>query len=146
MRVHCLLACVACLTLASPAQDWQECKPTGDYSFNDVKAAIHRVTSSGGYSGWDEKTFNRSGDLVAVAVLKTLDDSEMASPESAKWVLLIIRWAFDCPQNCVKVTDDRHPRMSLLLLEHLNEITRGKMRAEIEEVKQYILQQARKVN
>ena len=33
---------------------------------------------------WDEKTFARSGDLVAVAVLKTLDDSEMASPESAK--------------------------------------------------------------
>jgi hypothetical protein len=146
MRVHCLLACVVFLSLVSPAQDWQECKPTGDYSFNDVKAAIHRVTSSGMYSGWDEKTFNRSGDLVAVAVLKTLDDGEMASPESAKWVLLIIRWAFACPQNCVKVTNDRRPRVSLLLLEHLNEITRGKMQAEIEEVKQYILQQARKVN
>jgi|GEM_PF-5617267 len=26
------------------------------------------------YSGWDEKTFNRSGDLVAVAVLKTLEE------------------------------------------------------------------------
>lgn len=146
MRVHCLSACIVFLTLASQAQDWQECKPTGDYSFNDVKAAIHRVTSSGMYSGWDEKTFNRSGDLVAVAVLKTLDDSEMASPENAKWVLLIIRWAFACPQYCVKVTDDRRPRISLLLLEHLNEITRGKMHAEIEEAKQYILQQARKVN
>jgi len=146
MRVPCLLACVVFLSLASPAQDWQECKPTGDYSFNDVKAAIHRVTSSGMYSGWDEKTFARSGDLVAVAVLKTLGDSEMASPESAKWVLLIIRWAFACPQYCVKVTDDRRPRISLLLLEHLNQITRGKMQVEIEEVKQYILQQARKVN
>ena len=57
----------------------------------------------------------------------------------------MIRSAFACPQYCVKVTDDRRPRVSLLLLEHLNEITRGKMRAEIEEVKQYILQQARKV-
>lgn len=146
MRVHFFLACVVFLSLASPAQDWQECKPTGGYSFNDVKAAIHRVTSSGIYSGWDEKTFTRSGDLVAVAVLKTLDDSEMASPESAKWVLLIIRWSFACPQSCVKVTDDRRPRISLLMLEHLNEITRGKMQAEIEEVKQYILQQARKVS
>lgn len=86
MRVRCLSACVVFLSLACPAQDWQECKPTGDFSFNDVKAAVHRVTSSGMYSGWDEKTFFRSGDLVAVAVLKTMDDSEMASPQTAKWV------------------------------------------------------------
>jgi hypothetical protein len=38
------------------------------------------------------------------------------------------------------VTDDRHPRMTLLPLEHLNEITRGKMQAEIEEAKQFVLQ------
>jgi hypothetical protein len=36
--------------------------------------------------------------------------------------------------------------MTLLLLEHLNEVTRGKMKPDIEEVKQYIVQQARKVN
>src|ERR1700722_10891279 len=123
MRVHFLFVCVAFLALESPAQDWQDCKPEGDYSFNDVKAAVHRVTSSRMYSGWDEKTFNRSGDLVAVAVLKMLDDSEMASPETAKFVLVMVRMAFDCPEYCVKVTDDRRPRMTLLLLEHLNEIT-----------------------
>ena len=144
MRAYCLFACLVFLALASPAQDWQECKPKGDYSFNDVKAAVRRVTSSGMYSGWDEKTFNRSGDLVAVAVLKTLDDTEMASPESAKWVLLVVRDSFACPQYCVKVTDDRRPRITLLLLEHLNDITRGKMQADIEEVKQFILQQASK--
>jgi len=129
------------LTLAVWAQDWQECKPEGDYSFNDVKAAIHRVMSSGMYSGWDEKTFYRSGDLVAVAVLKTLDDGEMVSPEHAKAVLRIIRSAFACPQYCVKVSDDRRPRMTLLLLEHLNEITGWKMQTDIEEVKHFILLQ-----
>lgn len=97
-------------------------------------------------SGWDEKMFNRSGDLVAVAVLKTLEDGEMMSSESVKFVLLIVRMAFECPQYCVKVTDDRRPRMTLLLLEHLNEITRGKMQADIEEAKQFILQQASKAN
>jgi len=60
--------------------------------------------------------------------------------------MLVIRSAFACPQYCVKVTDDRRPRISLLLLKHLDEITRGKMHAEIEEVKQYIQQQARKAN
>jgi hypothetical protein len=132
-------------SLAALAQDWQGCKPEGDYSFNDVKAAVHRVTRFRMYSGWDEKTFDRSGDLVAVAVLKTLDDSEMASPESAQFLLLIIRMAFQCPQ-CVKVTDDRRPRVTLLLLEHLNEITSGKMQADIEEVKHLILQPAGKAN
>ena len=132
--------------VAARAQDWQACKPQGDYSFNDVKAAIHRVMSSGVWTGWDEKTFNRSGDLVAVAVLKTLDDSEMASSDHVKDVLEIIRSAFSCPDRCVKVSDDRRPRMTLLLLEHLNEITAGKMRTDIEEVKQFVLQQARTTN
>jgi hypothetical protein len=36
--------------------------------------------------------------------------------------------------------------MTLLLLEHLNEITHRKMQRDIEEVKQYVEQQARKVN
>lgn len=36
--------------------------------------------------------------------------------------------------------------MTLLLLEHLNEITNGKMKPEIEEAKLYILQQASKAN
>jgi hypothetical protein len=145
MRVHCLLIFVFLASLAAVAQDWQACKPEGDYSFNDVKAAVHRVTSSRMYSGWDEKTFNRSGDLVAVAVLKTLEDSEMSSPGSVKFVLLIVRMAFECPQ-CVKVADDRRPRMTMLLLEHLNEITGGKMQTDIEEVKHFILQQAGKAN
>jgi hypothetical protein len=142
MRVDCLLVFVLLGSITVSAQDWQACKPEGDYSFNDVKAAVHRVMSSRMYTGWDEKTFNRSGDLVAVAVLKTLDDNEMSSPESAKWVLLVIRWAFACTQYCVKVTDDRRPRMTLLLLEHLNEITGGKVQTDIEEAKRFILQQA----
>ena|ERR1700751_105744 len=145
MRVRCLLMFVFLGSLA-PAQDWQACKPHGDYSLNDVKAAVRQVTSSQGYSGWDIKAFNRSGDLVAVAVLKTLDDSDMASPEHAASVLLILRMAFECLQRCVKVTEDRRPRMTLLLLEHLNEVTGGRMKPEIEEAKLYILEQASKAN
>ena len=142
MRSYRVFVCVVFLALAVWAQDWQECKPEGDYSFNDVKAAIHRVITAQVYSSWDEKMFYRSGDLVAVAVLKTLDDSEMASPDHAKDVLRIIRSAFACPEYCVKVADDRRPRMTLLLLEHLNEITGGKMQTDIEEVRHFILQQA----
>ena len=146
MKADCLLLCIVSLTVAASAQDWQSCKPDGDYSFNDVKAAIHRVTSSGMYTGWDEKTFNRSGDLVAVALLKSMDDTEMESPETVKRILVVIREAFACPQRCVKVTDDRRPRIALLLLEHLNEVTRGKVQADVMEVKEFILKQTSKAN
>ena len=141
MRRGYLFVFVVLLTFGASAQDWQACKPEGDYSFNDVKAAVQRVTNSRMYSGWDEKTFARSGDLVAVAVLRTLDDSEMASLENTKFVLLILRMAFYCPQNCVKVTDDRRPRMTLLLLEHLNEITHREITTEVEEARRFLLQQ-----
>jgi hypothetical protein len=133
------------MLVPSVQETCRACTPEGDYSFNDVKAAVHRVTSSRMCSGWDEKTFNRSGDLVVVAVSKTLEDCEMSSPGNVKSVLLIVRMAFDCPQ-CVKVTDDRRPRMTLLFLEHLNEIGGGKMQTDIEEVKHFILQQAGKAN
>lgn len=146
MRTRYLLVCMAFLSLATSAQDWQSCRPEGDYSFNELKEAVHRVTSSQGYFGVDEKIFNRSGDLVAVALLKALDDREMASPEHANFVLLILRMAFGCPQRCVQVTDDRRPRMTLLLLDRLNEITRRKMHTEIEETRQFILEQAGKAN
>jgi hypothetical protein len=134
---------VMLLALAASGQDWQDCKPGGDYSFKDVKAAVRRVTTSGMYSGWDEKTFNRSGDLVAVAVIHTLDDSQMASPEGAKNVLVVLRAAFACPARCVQVTDDRHPSVTLLLLEHLRDIAGGKMQPEIDAAKKFILQQAK---
>ena len=130
MRGHGSFVWVLFLVLAASAQDWQTCKPQGDSSFNKVKAAVYRVTSSGMWQGWDTKTFARSGDLVAVAVLKTLDDTEMGSEEHAKEVLEILRNAFFCPQDCVKVADDRRPRITLLLLEHLNEITGGKNEGE----------------
>lgn len=138
-----LLFVFVVVALATHAEDWQSCKPEGDYSFNDVKAAVQRVISSHAYSGWDEKTFNRSGDLVAVAVLKTLEDSEMASSENAKDVLLILRSAFACPERCVKVADDRRPRTTLLLLKHLNEITDGRMHREIERAQHFVQQQGK---
>jgi hypothetical protein len=55
MRVHCLLTFLFLGSLAVAAQDWQACKPEGDYSFNDVKAAVQRVTSSRMYSGWTRR-------------------------------------------------------------------------------------------
>ena len=97
------------------------------------------------HTGWDEKRFSRFGDLVAVAVLQTVEDSEMATPGRAKDVLTILRAAFGCPQRCVEVPDDRRPRATPLLLEHLQEITHGDAQSDIDQAKKFILEQTRNV-
>ena len=138
-----LLIVMLVVSSLAAGQDWQAYKPEGDYSFNQVKDAVRRVTGTGTYTGWDDKAFSRYGDLVAVAILETLEDSEMASPEGAKSVLIILYGAFGCPQRCVRVVDERRPRVTLLLLEHLRAITGGKLLREIEDAKKHILEQAR---
>src|SRR5947209_4102686 len=92
-------------SLAS-GQDWKDFRPEGEYSFNQVKDAVRRVTTTGAYTGWDDKAFSRSGDMVAVAVLQTLDDEDMASRQGARNVLVILRMAFGCPSYCVKTIDE----------------------------------------
>src|ERR1700736_4053533 len=113
---HTLLPTVLLVALVASGQDWQDCKSDSSYSFKEVKDSVHRVTTSRMYTGSDEKTFIRSGDLVSVAILQTLTDSEMTSPETLNFVLLILRDAFACPNRCVSVVGDRQPRIALLLL------------------------------
>ena len=140
--VHLLLVIVLSLPPLAFGQDWQDCKPDGDFSFKEIKAAVRRVTTGNGYTGWDEKTFFRSGDLVAVAILQTIADKDMSSPEGTKSVLSIVRTAFECPQRCIKATDDRHPRVTLLLLDHLREITPQNTHSDIAEAEKFILKQS----
>jgi len=140
---HTLLPAVLLVALVASGQDWQDCKTDSSYSFKEVKDSVHRVTTSRMYTGWDEKTFIRSGDLVSVAILQTLNDSEMTSPETLEFVLWILREAFACPNRCVSVVGDRQPRVALLLLEHLHKKTRGKMQSSIDETTKFMLDQAR---
>lgn len=140
---YALLLAVMFVPLLASGQSWQDCKPDGDYSFKEMKEIVRRVTTSRMYTSWDEKAFSRSGDLVAVAILQTLGDSEMSSTEGGKNVLVILRAAFGCPQRCVKAVDDRRPRITLLLLEHLRQITSLKMQPDIAEAEKFILNQSR---
>jgi hypothetical protein len=140
---HSLLAAVFLVALVASGQDWQDCKTDTSYSFKEVMGSVHRVTTSRMYTGGDEKTLMRSGDLVSVAILQTLNDSEMTSPETLEFVLWILREAFACPTRCVSVVGDRQPRVALLLLEHLHKKTRGKMQSSIDETTKFILDQSR---
>ena len=142
---HVLPLAILPLIIAASAQDWQHCKPDGSYSFAEVKDSVRRVVTSHIYTGWDEKAFNRSGDLVSLALVQTLTDKEMISPKTLEEVLSILRAAFACTSRCITAPSDREPRLALLLLEHLHNNASEKMQTNIDETKKFIIQQARRV-
>ena len=96
--------------------------------------------------GWDEKVFNRSGDLVPLAIVQTLDDKKLTSPQTLEEVLLILREAYACTARCVASSDDHQPRVALLLLEHPHNSTTGKMQSSVDETREFIVRQGRSVD
>jgi hypothetical protein len=138
-----LVLAVVLSSLLASGQDWQDCKPDGSSSFKKLKESVRRVATTSTYTGWDDKAFSRSGDLASLAVLQSLSEAEMASPETLKGVLVILRTAFACPHRCVNAIGDREPKVTLLLLEHLHSRAGRKARSSIDETKRFVLQQAR---
>ena len=138
-RSHLLMPAVFVMTLLGFGQDRQDCQPSDSYSFKQVKGAVRRVTTTHIFTSWDDKAFSGSGDLVSVAILQTLDDSEIMSSRTLHEVLSIIRNAFACPSRCVTSASDRQPRVTLLLLEHMYNSATGIAQSEIDETKKYVL-------
>lgn len=140
MRTAAVLALVF-VTVSVSGQDWQHCQSDGAGSFQQVKDAVRRVTTMHGYSGWDEKSFNRFGDMVSVAILQDFNDVEMTAPQTLPDLLMIIRFAFECPSTCVVALDDRKPRVTLLLLEQLHNHSRGPNQLAVDDTRKFVLKQ-----
>jgi hypothetical protein len=68
----------------------QDCGIDSAASFTDVKSAVLRFTTEHMFTGWDEKIWNRSGDVAAVAIVKTIPDAQMTSPSTLRDVLFIL--------------------------------------------------------
>jgi hypothetical protein len=144
MRIlHVLLIAIVIASSLASGQSWQDCKPEGSWSFSELKESVRRVATTGGSSGWDDKAFNRSGDLASIALLQALSDAEITSPRNIDSVLLVIHEAFACPDRCVSATSDRKPRVTLLLLDYLRRNTDGKWHTKINDAKNFVVQQAR---
>jgi hypothetical protein len=115
-------------------------------SFSEVRESVRRITSQHFYTGWDEKAFNRSGDMVAIAIVKTIPESELASPATMKEVLGILHAAFACPSRCIAALSNRQPNVTMLLLEHLHNRTSGLPQNEVDETRDFILRQTQARN
>lgn len=96
----------------------QDCSQDEFASLPDVQGAVSRLLSFPGYTGWDDKILSRSGDLAAIAIIRSISLQEMNSPEKARQVLLILRMAFAAPQIIVGCKN-RRPTATMLLLDEL---------------------------
>lgn len=138
-------ACLAVLTLLVGAivVSGQDSAKSGEYDFPQLKDSVRRITTQHIYSGWDEKAFNRSGDMVAVAIVKTIPESDLTSPTTVKDILAILHAAFACPSRCIAAPDNRQPSVTMLLLEHLRIGANAPIQSEIDQTKDFITQQTK---
>ncbi len=115
MRSYVLALAFAMLSIGVHGQD---CKSDDFAPFSDVKGAVSRLLSFPGHTDFDEKILNRSGDLAAVAIIKSISTAEIDSPEKIRQILLILRMSFEAPQVIV-ACDYRRPTATMILLDRL---------------------------
>jgi hypothetical protein len=76
MRKYILI--IATVSVTALAQD---CSQSNFRALSDVECAVSRLLSLPGYTVWDERILNKSGDSAAVAMMKSVPVQEMTSPE-----------------------------------------------------------------
>jgi hypothetical protein len=115
MRIHVLTIAFAMISVTALAQD---CSRDDFTTLSDVKGAVSRLLSFPGYTVGDESILNRSGDLAAVALMRSVSVQEMTLPERRRQILLILHLAFEAPQLIVE-SSNRTPTAAMLLLDKL---------------------------
>ena len=121
----------------------QDIKPDEFARFNQVKDAVRRIILENTEMSWDLKTLGRSGDLVALAIVKTMPESQLLSPTKLTGILAVLHEAFGCPSHCVESPSNRQPSVTLLLLEHLRNHAQATSQLEIDKTTEFVVQQTR---
>ena len=141
-RLVCTLA-VALLPAQMYSQECGSSSSTQPVSLTHLTQMARRVIESGAYTGRDEKAFVRAGDLGSVAIVRALPKDSPINPMQIRSVLTLVRTSFECLDVCVLSADDKEPRGTLLLLEHLREHGSPDTQSdhEIEDVQTFVLKQ-----
>jgi hypothetical protein len=133
------LVCTLAVALLSTPMYSQEC---GSQQLVSLTEMARRVIEVGYYTGWDSKAYNRAGDLGSVAIVRAMPNNSPVSPTQIRLLLTLVRESFSCLDRCVQSSDDKVPRVTLLLLEHLREHGSPDTQSDIEEVQTFVLKQA----
>lgn len=110
------------------------------YSLARVKGVMDRQ-SLGIIFGFDAKAIPTLGDRCAIAILKIVDEPDLAQPKTLKGILRTIHLAFTRPQ-LIQIEEDRKPKVTLFFLNYVGEKTRDpEMHRMIEETTEFVRQQ-----
>ena len=77
-----------------------------------------------GYTTFDERVWERSGDAVAAAILKWVPDSQLDTRIGIRKVLSILELAFDAPYE-IETCGNRKARATTLLLDKIGKMKNG---------------------
>ncbi len=135
-----LIRVLAVALLSAPMYS-QECGSSETTQLPQLTEMARRVIETGAYTGWDEKAFERAGDLGSVAIVRALPKSDLIDHMQMRSALLLLRESFSCLDRCVQSSDEREPRVALLLLEHLRQHASSETLLGIHEVQTFILKQ-----
>jgi hypothetical protein len=135
LRGLALLLVGTCVASAQhPAKAFSAADP---YSLDFVRSALPYFKNGGfGFDGkriaWgtiNSPGLNQFGDRVSIALLKIYSREELSQPENAGISLSAIRTAFE-NRNSVLEPSDREPRVTLFLLDYLQENERSDVKLE----------------
>lgn len=148
--MSCHAECRVCLVLlrivlCSPAASCQSQSVDDFSSFANASSAVHRFTSEHRFTGWDTRTWNRSGDVAAIAIVRTIPDKQILSPQTLKEVLIILRESWAWPSTCFSSVSNRESHITLLLLENLHASTSGQAQSEIDKTTEFVMKQTARV-
>jgi hypothetical protein len=99
------------------------------YSIRAVKSLLEQP--AGFSTGWSEKQVNRLGDRFSDALLRMLDEKQLADPDNIRKFLPLIRDAFASP-GLIAFESDKKPDVTLFVLRYLDrEVKDPKLKHEI---------------
>lgn len=137
MKIAILLSCLVICGSATLGQQ----SASDPYSVAVVKDAMDRL-SSGIIFGWDERNIPSLGDGCAIAILKIVDEPDLAQVKTVRGILRTIHLAFSRPE-WIKIKEDRKPKITLFLLNYLKvKIHDPEMQSKIEETTDFVRQQS----
>jgi hypothetical protein len=112
-----LVCCVLVVCASGSGNDPEQAEP---YAIKIVEFEL-RMRSGGRkiIHGYSLKELHRLGDGVSIAIIKILDRPHLTDPQVVGSFLPIIEAAFAYPDLILRETD-KHPRISLLLLDYLS--------------------------
>jgi hypothetical protein len=85
-----------------------------------------------------EGQINGMGDRISVAILHSFTDKELHDRSRINRIIPILQTAFECVDDCVVESQDREPRVTLLLIGVMQERAPTNLKRRLAKLRRYM--------